>query len=397
MPEEDTGGGVDVRMWVLGLSVLDQNLWSNLRVGLDELEDWVGSDLGAGGGKLHESIEAGIWLAEHSVAVTWNDLATVEGGPEELLDRGVVDGALERILHLEDEAEDFLGGETVERSSKTLETGRVGEERIGEGGSNEMCGVGRDIASLMITMEGEVETEEISESLILWLAEHDGEVLGPIEVAVDGWESTTWAVGLVVDLSGDSWELGEEGDGIFEDWLPVLGLVETVLVGLCEDGVVVESRDTGGEKHVRLLSLMGNNGRNLEGGNLRNGELGHWVESLWEVLHHLFNEWWESSLVGELSRENADLLSGWDLTSKEEPEHGFWQHLGSGLSLWKNLLAILDGLSVETNTLFGVENGSLPEHSLDSSVGTLLLAFALYFLFFFWCSSLVFFVSSLVG
>jgi hypothetical protein len=42
------------------------------------------------------------------------------------------------FLHTENESENFLVSESVKRSSETSEGGGVGEERIGESGSNEI-------------------------------------------------------------------------------------------------------------------------------------------------------------------------------------------------------------------------------------------------------------------
>jgi hypothetical protein len=45
----------------------------------------------------------------------------------------------------------------------------------------------------------------------------------------------------------------------------------------------------------------------------------------------------------------------------------FWKRLLSTWGLWKKLLALWDGLSSETDTLLGIENGTFPDEGLDSS------------------------------
>ena len=41
-------------------------------------------------------------------------------------------------------------------------------------------------------------------------------------------------IAVVINNGCDSWNLGAEIKGVFECWLPVFGLVNTILVGLCE-------------------------------------------------------------------------------------------------------------------------------------------------------------------
>ena len=110
--EQDTGAAVHVGKGVLGLAVLGQHARRDLGVALDELEDGVGGDFGAGGGELHEGGEAGVRVAEDGVAVAGDHAAGFEGAPEVGFYGGGGDGGADFGLHLEDPAEDFLGGES---------------------------------------------------------------------------------------------------------------------------------------------------------------------------------------------------------------------------------------------------------------------------------------------
>lgn len=110
-----------------------------------------------------------------------------------------------------------------------------------------MCSVGRDVSALVVTVKSEVETETVDETLVIAGAQHGGEVLGPIGVQVDGGELAAFLVGVLVDLGRDGGELGEEVDAVIVDWLPVVSLVETLLIGLSEDRVVVQGSDAGDE------------------------------------------------------------------------------------------------------------------------------------------------------
>lgn len=222
----------------------------------------------------------------------------------------------------------------VKRSGKTLQTGAVAEEDIAESAANQVGGVGGDVASLMVTVEGEVEPQKILEVLVLLaaLSKHSSEIVRPILLEVDlGRESTAALVGVLVDLGGNGGKLGQQRDGVVKGGLPIVGLVETLLVGLGEFGSVVQRRDG-------------------------NGELGHRVQVCGEVVEHLVHECGKLSLFGELSRELANLVCGGDLAGQEKPEHGLGEHLCSRLSLGELLLAVLDGSSVEANALVRVED-----------------------------------------
>ena len=48
--------------------------------------------------------------------------------------------------------EDLLGGQAVQRAGQTLQAGRVGEERVGEGGADQVGGVRRDVAALVVAV-----------------------------------------------------------------------------------------------------------------------------------------------------------------------------------------------------------------------------------------------------
>lgn len=233
----------------------------------------------------------------------------------------------------------------MKRSGKTLETSTVRKERIAESAANKVSGVGRDVATLVVTVQSKVETEEILEVLVLLarLAEHSGIVVRPILLKVDlSRQSTAAAVSVLVDLGGNGRQLSQQGDTVVKGRLPVVGLVETLLVGLGELGLVVESRNS-------------------------HGELGHGVQVLGEVVEHLGDELGDLSLLGQLAREDANLVGGRDLAGKEEPEHGLGKHLSASLALGEDLLAVLDGAAVETDTLVGIEDGTLPNHGLEAT------------------------------
>ena len=73
------------------------------------------------------------------MSVSGNDLSGLEGSPDVLLDLLVGSVGSNGFLHAEDESEDFLVGESVKGTSESTKSGGVGEEGVGEGGSDEIC------------------------------------------------------------------------------------------------------------------------------------------------------------------------------------------------------------------------------------------------------------------
>lgn len=236
----------------------------------------------------------------------------------------------------------------MEGTGKTLKTGTVGQEGVGQSAANQVSGVSRDVTTLVVTVKSKVETEEILEVLVLLatLAKHGSKVVRPILLEVNlGRESTTATVRVLVDLGSNGGELGQEGDAVIKGRLPVVGLVQTLLISLGKLGLVVESRHS-------------------------HGELSHGVEVLGEVIEHLGDKLRDLGLLSELAREAADLVGRGDLASEEKPEHGLGKHLGTSLALRELLLAILDGTAVEADTLVGIEDGTLPDHGLEATHAT---------------------------
>lgn len=357
---------IDVGVWVLGLAVLGQDTWGDLVDLADKLEHWVFWELALGELALGDVTWVG--LPQHGVAVTWNDLAGLEGGPEVLLDLLVREVVADGGLHLLEPVKDLLVGKTVERTGKTVKTGGQGEHWGGEGRADQVGGVGGDVATLVVGVDGQVETHELDEVGVLGETELVGKVVTVVLVLLNSWNLAVLE-DVAVDASGDGWELGNEVHGVLEGVLPVLGLLHTLGVGLGEGRLVLESGD--GE-----------------------GELGHWVEVAWAAVDELLNEFWDIGAGGPLGREVADLLLRWNLTGKEEPEetyrhyqpqisvHESWGCLPSGRGSsppgafgrscwhsgiygWSVIVFAIEtcmythGLATETDTLLRVEDGAL--------------------------------------
>lgn len=67
-------------------------------------------------------------------------------------------------------------------------------------------------------VDGEVEPHQLGE-LALAVAQHVGEVVGPVQVGVDGADAAALAVQVAVDLGGDARQLGDQVHGVLVDKL----------------------------------------------------------------------------------------------------------------------------------------------------------------------------------
>ncbi len=359
MLEEDSRVGVNVGEGVLGLAVLGEDAGGNLVDLADKLEHGVVGHVGLGKGAL--SHVAGVSLAEDGVAVAGNDTAGLEGVPEVLGDVGIGQVVANDLLHLAEPVEDLLVGETVEGTGQTIETSGEGEEGGAESRADKVGGVGRDVATLVVGVDGQVETHQLNKVGVVAEAELVGKVEGVILVLLDGGNLATLE-DVLVDARSNVGELGDQVHGVLVGVAPVLLLVDTLGVGLGEAGGLLESSD--GE-----------------------GELGHGVEVGRAVVDELLDELGDVGTGGPFGREVANLLLGGDLAGQEKPEETCgelglvarrsieFEHiiltLGKRLlatgGLGEKLLALGDGLATEADTLLGVEDGTLPDEGLDTT------------------------------
>lgn len=67
-------------------------------------------------------------------------------------------------------------------------------------------------------VDGEVEPHQLSE-LGIAVAQHVAEVVGPVQVRVDGSDAAAFAVQVAVDLGSNAWQLGNQVHGVFIDKL----------------------------------------------------------------------------------------------------------------------------------------------------------------------------------
>jgi hypothetical protein len=312
--EEHTRVSVDVGVRVLGLSVLGQNTGGDLVDLADELEHWVVWQMLLG--ELALGDVAGVSLAENGVAVSRDDLTGFEGGPQVVLDGLVAEVVADRLLHLLQPDEHLLVSKSVEGTGETVQTSSEREVRRAERASDQVGGVGTDVAALVISVDGEVQAHQLNEVLVLGETELVGQVERVILVLLDRGNLAV-LVDVAVDLGRDRRKLSNEIHSILEGVLPVLCLLHTPGVGLGEVGLVLESGDG-------------------------DGELGHGVEVARAAVDELLDELGDVRSGSPLGGEVADLLLGGNLTGQQKPEETLGERLLAAGGLGEQLLAFGD-------------------------------------------------------
>ena len=203
----DLSHTIDVGPGVLGLALLLQDARSNLEELRAELEQGVVGQVLEG--ELALAHVARVGLAQHGVAEARNDAARVEHVPAGLLDLLVGVRRLANVLHhLGDEAEALLVGEAVERAGEAVHAGGEREVRVRECRADEVHGVRRDVAALVVRVDDEVEAHELLE-LRRVEAEHVRKVGSPVERLV-GADDVARVVLVAVDVRGHERQLGDE-------------------------------------------------------------------------------------------------------------------------------------------------------------------------------------------
>ncbi|KAL7546214.1 hypothetical protein ACHAWF_009554, partial [Thalassiosira exigua] len=303
VPQQHARVGVDVGVRVANLPVLGQDPRHDLVDGVDDLEEGiVGHVLQP---ELALAGVSGVGLAEDGVAVARDDLLGVERLPREFGDGvGVHFFSLLVELGLEglDPLEDLLVREAVEGTGQRVEARGVREVRIREGGSHEVGGVRRGVASLVIGVDAEVEAHELVEAGVV-VPEHPGEISGVVEGGVLGDDAVE--VDVAVDGGGD---LGDDREDV-ED------VLERVLV------VLVLGHAIG----VRLRELT----RRLRGVQ-PDGKLGHGVHVLRQAVEQGDDVIGQRARPGvQLRRQAVDLLLRGHFRSEQEPD----ERLEEGLAV----------------------------------------------------------------
>lgn len=206
--------------------------------------------------------------------------------------------------------------QSVERTSQSVEASGQREHGGAQSATNQVGGVSADVTTLMVRVDGQVETHQLNEVAVAAEAELVGQVEGVVLVLLDR-SNLAVLEDVTVDLGGNGGQLGDEIHGVLEGVVPVVLLVDTLGVGFGEGRLV----------------LKGSNGQR---------ELGHGVEGAGAAVDKLLEELRELGASSPLSRESTNLLLRGELAGQEEPE----ETLGKGLlttgGLGQELLALRD-------------------------------------------------------
>lgn len=209
-----------------------------------------------------------ISFAENSVAVTWNNLARLKSAPEVIGNSLIAKIVTNGSLHLGKPVQNLLVSKTVERTSETVETSSEGQHGGAESTTDQVGGMGADVSSLVIGVNGEVKSHQFNEILVLGETKLVGKVVRVILVLLN-WSNLSTLENVLVDTCSNGWEFCDQIHGILVGVLPVFALLHALSVSLCESRFVLESSDC-------------------------DGELCHWVEVAWASIDELLDELWYS-------------------------------------------------------------------------------------------------------
>eukprot|EP00760_Papus_ankaliazontas_P031622 PhM_4_TR5366/c0_g1_i1/m.29121 len=348
--QEHAGVRVDVGEGVLRLAVLREDVGHDRVDVVDEAEELVVGEVALA--ELALARVAGVRLAEDGVAVAGDDAAGVEQLPGELreglLEGGVVlhvdAGGLALLHHVEEVGEDLLVGEAVEGAGEAVHGGGQRQVGVGQSGANEDSRVGRDVATLVAGVDGEVEAHAVLELGVVE-AELRREGGGPVSGLGGRGHRALEAGVAAVHVGGDGGDAGHAVEGILKGELAEVLLVGLALgVRLGEDGARLQGHDADGElgHGVRL----GGEGVDGLGGDVHHG-----------VLH----------TAVEVGVEGGSLLRRRHVTGEEEVEHGLGEGLLATGGLGQLRAALRNGETAEADTLLGVEEGGLVDETRDAA------------------------------
>ena len=154
--------------------------------------------------------------------------------------------------------------------------------------------MGADIATLVVGVDGQVETHQLNEVIVVAEAKLVGQVEGVVLVLLDR-SDLAILENIAVDLRSNGGQLGNEIHRVLEGVVPVFLLVDTLGVSLGEGRLVLES---------------GHSER----------ELGHGVKSARATVEELLDELGDVRASGPFGRQITDLLLGGNFTGQEQPE-----------------------------------------------------------------------------
>ena len=181
MVKEDTGVGIDVGPGVLDLTQFHKNGRNNVVDSLAKINERIVLDVS--GGEVSEMGVSGVSMSQDSMSVSWNDLTFSQSSVSEFSDLSLTNIVSEFFLKVKQPSQDFLISETVEGTSQTIKTSGVREIRISQSRTNQVSGVGRDITTFVVTVNGQISSNALLHFVLL-VSQHVSIVTGPIKIRI---------------------------------------------------------------------------------------------------------------------------------------------------------------------------------------------------------------------
>ena len=202
MLQKGTAEGVDVWIGVFDLSDGSEDAGDGFEALAGEIADIIVLDVAVS--ESLEVEETRVSVPQDCVTVAGDHSALLESLFNKLLDDGLAGFlSLVVVLELSEPLEAFLIGEAVEGACEPVHGGGECEIGVGECGANELGGVGGDVASLVVGVDGEVSSDALLH-LVVVEAEHVREVACPVERVI-GFDELRVVVLVAVDGSADLW------------------------------------------------------------------------------------------------------------------------------------------------------------------------------------------------
>lgn len=170
----------------------------------------------------------------------------------------------------------------MERTGETIEASGQRQHRRAKSTSDQMSGVGADITTLVISVNGQVKSHQFDKVLVIGKAKLVGHVVAIIFVLLN-WCDLAVFVEVAVYSGSNGGKLGDKVHRVLKCMLPVFTLLDTFCIGLCEGGFVLESSDG-------------------------DGELSHGMKVRGASINELLNEFWHVRTSSPFGRQVADLL-----------------------------------------------------------------------------------------
>mmetsp|Transcript_34804 Transcript_34804/g.90849 ORF Transcript_34804/g.90849 Transcript_34804/m.90849 type:complete len:213 (+) Transcript_34804:168-806(+) len=210
---------VHVGIRVRHLAVFFQNVGHDFINRVDHLEEFVVRHVFQR--KFTLARVSGVGLAQDGVTVARDHLFRVQRVPSKFGNGFRVHRfafGLELVLELLDPFQDFLVGEAVERTGQRVQSGSVRQERITQGRTDQVRGVRRRVAALVVRVDAQVQTHELIKRRIV-VAEHPAKVSRKIQRRILTHNSVV--VDVAINRGGNFWQLGDDGKNVFQGVLVV--------------------------------------------------------------------------------------------------------------------------------------------------------------------------------